>query len=161
MTTNRPTARDIRLAAALTIHHRSNNREGMTDIGQEANEQGRANQLVHALLNLHRVYITQTRTLQGINFLGTWIQNMGNVKPTDDTARDIHRACRILDAHGRDDFDAINQTLRTAIAEQRVTQTLLALLDLYVMALPELSSSAGKSFLDGAVLALLEQEDLA
>lgn len=155
---DKPNARDVRLSAALTIHHRSADRDGMADIALEASEAGRANQLVMALMNLHRVYIMNTRTVQGINFLGTWVQDMGNVKPIDDAALDIHRACRILDAHGHDDYDTINQALRSAIGENRVTQTILAILDLYQMALPELSSTAGKEFFDACVSVFVEQE---
>lgn len=156
--TDRPTPRDIRLAAALTIHHRSGNTAGVHEIVRQVAEDDRASALLMSLLDLHRVFVVQTRTAIGVDYMATYVQGIGSVKPTDDSSMDIHLACRILDGHGRDDFDGINDALRTARAQGRCTQVLLALLDLFTAAIPELSSTAGKTWLDACVAAVIGGE---
>jgi hypothetical protein len=153
-----PSPGDVRLAASLTIHHRSGDREGQAEIIRDTAESNRASALLLSVLDLHRTFIVQTRTPAGVDYLGTYVQDIGNVKPTDDAAMDVHRACRILDGHGRNDFDSINDVIRAARGENRCTETLLALLDLYTVVLPELSSTAGSKWLDECVAASHTQE---
>ncbi len=155
---DQPAARDVRLAAAFTIHHRSGNTAGLQEIVRETAETDRASALLLSVLDLHRTFIVQTRTAAGVDYLGTYIQDLGTVKPADANAMDIRRACQILDGHGRDDFDAINDTLRAARAEKRCTHALLALMDLYETAVPELSSTAGSAWLDACVAGCLDEE---
>lgn len=155
---DKPIARDVRMATALVIHHRAGDRDGMIGIVADASETGRASALLVSLLDLMRVFIVQSRTAAGVDYLGTYVQGIGSVKPTDASSMDIHRACRILDGHGRGDLDSINEVLIAARAEKRCTQVLLALLDVYAAAVPELSSSAGRTWLDACIAASHAEE---
>jgi hypothetical protein len=150
--------RDQRLAAALVIHHRSGNPAGLREIVRETAETERGSELLMSILDLHRIYIAETRNNVGVNYLDVYVQDLGAIQPVDPPDVDLQRATRILDCHGRDDWGGINQVIGAARAENRCTQTLLALLDLYAVALPELSSTAGKKWLDNCVAALHAEE---
>lgn len=155
---DQPIARDVRLAAALTIHHRSGNTVGLQEIVRETAEADRASALLLSVLDLHSIYIIGSRTPAGVGYLLDHIQGLAGIEPVDDAAMDLHRACRILEAHGREDFDSINEMLRAVRAQNRGTQTLQTLLDLYAAVLPELSSPAGKVWLDECVVHTVAEE---
>ncbi|HRD14269.1 MAG TPA: hypothetical protein PLI79_20660 [Mycobacterium sp.] len=154
-----PNPRDVRLAAAFTIHHRSGDKEGMAEIVRDTSETGRASELLLSVLDLHKVFIVQSRTPTGIDYLGRYVQDLGKVKPDDPKMIDLRRACRILDGHGRDDLSAINDVIREARDDNRCTHALMALMGLYETAVPELSSTAGRKWLDACVTTTLGQED--
>lgn len=153
-----PNARDIRLAAVLTKHHRQQHIDGMVEIARTAYEQGRAAQLLHSVLHLHHIYIGMTRTSKGIDALALHIRDMANVDPTNPGQLDIQRACLVLDAYGRNDYDGINTVLRAANADDRATELLITLLNVYGLELPELTSNAGIRWIDTAVSVALGEE---
>lgn len=157
--TETPNPRDVRMAAALTIHHRSGNGEGMAEIVRETVDTDRAAQLLHALLDLYRIYITQTRTQVGIQYLGAYVGQLAEVDDRNEITLDMQRAARVLYSHSRDDFDGINAVLTETRADKRGSHLLLALLDLYDATLPELLSEPGRRWLDAVVAALVAQED--
>ncbi len=154
-----PTPRDVRMAAALIIHHRGGNAEGLAEIVRETIETDRAAQLLQGLLDLHRVYIVQTRTPVGIQYLGTYVAQLAEVDDRTELTLDMQRAARVLDCHGRDDVDGINEVLTQTRADNRGAQLLQALLDLYDAALPEILSGPGRRWLDACIAALIDQED--
>lgn len=158
MTDGNLTAIDFRLAAALTKHHRKGNATGVTEIVRETIDTDRGTPLLAAILDLHARYITDTRTDTGIGYLARHVQAIGAIDPTDATTLDIHRACHILDGHGRTDYELINTALRDAVADQRGTYLVIALLDLYEAVLPEMSSPAGKAWLDACITTMLGEE---
>jgi hypothetical protein len=155
----KPAPRDIRLAAALIIHHRSGDAAGLHEIVGMTAESDRASALLLSLLDLHRLFIVQTRTATGVNYVATIVWDIIDDPLTDDPVTvDAHRAAQIIDAHGRGSFDDINAVLAEVRAENRGTQTLLGLLNIYRIALPELSSSAGRAWLDCCVTTALAEE---
>ena len=154
-----PTPRDVRMAAALIIHHRGGNSEGLAEIVRETIETDRAAQLLDGLLDLHRVYIVQTRTPVGIQYLGTYVGQLAEVDDRSELTLDMQRAARVLDCHGRDDVDGINEVLTETRADNRGAQLLQALLDLYDAVLPEILSEPGRRWLDACIASLIKQEE--
>lgn len=154
-----PTPRDVRMAAALIIHHRSGNPEGLAEIVRETAETDRAAQLLEGVLNLHQIFIAHTRTPVGIQYLGHYVGQLAEVDERTELTLDMQRAARVLDCHGRDDVDGINEVLTETRADNRGSQLLLALLDLYDAILPELLSQPGRRWLDACVASLVEQEE--
>lgn len=149
--TTAPNPRDIRMAAALTIHHRNADQQGIADIVRDIAESDRANRLLEALLNIHMIVAVQLHTDLGIDYIRSQVDDIAAVKPVDPETMDIHRAALIFDGHARGDIDSVNDVLRQLRAEKRGTQTLIALLNIYLAVLPELSSTAGKQWLAACV----------
>ncbi|WP_059013976.1 hypothetical protein [Mycobacterium sp. M26] len=145
-----PTAADARRASAITIHHRRGNTEGLLTIAHEANENHRTTELVLAILDLHRNPLTELRTPNGIDLIGRHVQELADHSGLVDepTAADVGRAASLLDSHGRNDTNGINQAMQSACNAGRSTQLLLGLLDLYEHLMPELSSAAGLDWLN-------------
>ncbi|VBA62109.1 hypothetical protein [Mycobacterium attenuatum] len=156
--TNQPNPRDVRMAAVLTIHHRNGDNVGVAEIVRDAAEGGRASGLLEALLHLHMIAMVQLHTETGVAYIRSQVGDIAAIVPTDVETVDMHRAARILDGHGRGDLDAINEVLRSLRADNRGTQTLLALLNIYAVILPELSSTAGRQWLDTCVAASHTEE---
>lgn len=155
-------AGDARRAAALTTHHRRGNTDGVLAIAQEVNETGRGTHLVVAILDLHANALRQLRTNNGIDLIGLHVQELASMAghPVADNPAggDICRAATLLDAHGRDDIEALNTTIRAAVDAGRPTQLILGLLDLYETLLPELTSLAGVDWLARCVNAFATEE---
>lgn len=159
MTNDDVTSTDIRLASALTKHHRTGNTAGMHEIVRTTVDTDRGAPLLVALMDLHARYIVDTRTNVGVDFLAVHVQAIGDIEPTDDPVTvDLHRACLIFDGHGRADYDQINDMLQAAVDDERSTHTVIALLNLYQSVLPELSSPAGQAWLDACIAAMLSEE---
>lgn len=125
---------DYRRAAAVALHHRRGDTTGVLAIVDECNQHRRGGQLLNAVLNLHATHITATRTDTGINTLATYVRELGEVEDPD---TGIPAAARILDAHGRNDIDAINAELHGG--DQWATKVFAAVLDLYTHTLPDIS----------------------
>lgn len=159
MNNDQPTPRDRRMAAALTIHHRGGNTEGLAEIVRETAEADRAAQLLLALMDLHRVYIVETRTPVGVDYLARYVGQLTAVNDPAELTVDMRRAARVLDGYGRDDFDSINEVLTETRADNRGSHLLLALLDLYDATLPEILSEPGRRWLDACIAALIKQEE--
>lgn len=156
--TDKPNPRDVRMAVAATIHHRGGNTEGLAEVVRQTIEDDRAAELLESLLNLHRIYIAQTRTFGGIQYLGAYVHQLAGVDDRNELTLDMQRAARVLDAHACDDVDGINAVLAETRADNRSLQMLLALLDLYDAALPELTSEPGRNWLDACIAGLIERE---
>lgn len=149
---------DYRRAAVVTKYHRQGNLQGVVAIIDETNETQRAPHLVMALLGLHKVLIQRLRTDEGIALLADYIQGMAALDATEPPGIDIRRAAQIIDCHGRNDMAGIDHEMRAAATQQRVTETFIQLMDLYEVALPELSSEAGIAWIDAQINAVREQE---
>lgn len=122
-----------------------------------------------AILDLHRTAITELRTDNGIYLMATYVQGLATAaenagtEPAENAGiepvgADICRAARILDCHGRNDTADINQAVQEAIAADRPTQLVVALLDLYEVLLPELTSEAGIDWLNRCISAFANEE---
>ncbi len=141
-----PRAGDARRASALTIHHRQGSTAGLVEIVRETCENGRATELVLAILEIHRSAIVQLRSEVGLEYLGCYVGQLaaGAAEHEDsEQAADIARSADLLDAHARGDVKAINKAMREAVAAGRPTELVTNLLNLYEVLLPELSSEPG------------------
>lgn len=145
---------DYRRAAVVVLHHRRGNTEGLTAVIDETNDLDRAAHLLYATLGLHHAFIARLRTRDGINLLADWVHGMAGL----DAAEDVCRAARILEHHGRQDNDGIVREMEAAITDSRATETFVQLLDLYEVALPELSSPAGIKWIEEHITALAGEE---
>ncbi|BBX29317.1 hypothetical protein [Mycolicibacterium alvei] len=151
-------AADYRRAAALTVHHRQGNPAGVVAIIDETNTTGRAAHLLLATLGLHHNFIATLRTRDGINLMADYIHGIATLDPTESPGTEICRAARILECHGLQDLDGIDHEIRSAIDDQRATETFIALLDHYEVALPELSSNVGIGWIQDHITALANEE---
>jgi len=151
--------RDIRMAAALIKHHRYSDHEGIAAIATDPDVIQRGTPLLLAILELHKTYIVQTRTNIGVDYLGTYIQNIA-ANPLDDTndSQLIQWACQLIDAHGRGDITDMNTTLNEARATNQCTHVLLGVLNVFNHAVPDLSSVPGAAWLEATAAAMLNQE---
>ncbi len=152
-----PNAADGRRAAALITHHRRGDRTGMYEIVNSAVDHGRPTELVLAVMDLYRRAIVELRTDHGLELLAAYVGQLSTATDDPDTI-DITRAAIILDAHGRGDFVTLSATLSSASTNKRGSETLLALLDLYAVVLPELTSDIGIGWLDRCATTFFEEE---
>jgi hypothetical protein len=153
-----PTAADYRRAAVLTLHQRRGNTAGVIAIVDETNTADRATQLLLAVLGLHKTFITRLRTRDGISLLADYVHGMATLEATEPPNTDIRRAAQILEFHAQDNINGIDREMRAAASAGRATETFLQLLDLYEVALPELRSLAGITWLEAQIDALLNEE---
>lgn len=161
MTDNHATSRDIRMAAAVIKAHRRGGAADVAEICADPEVAHRGAPLLQSVLHLHAVYITWTRTPAGIEALNAHIQALA-VAGGNDTdahaAQDTVEACLLIDAHGRGDLDTMNRIMGSARGRGRATHVFVAVLDLFMHAVPDLSSVPGVRWLDGVVEAALNDE---
>lgn len=154
----RPNRADYRRAVVLTLHHRRGDKAGLVVIVEETNAENRVPQLFRAVLVLHQTLIALLRTQSSLNLLGDWVQGMAKLPATETPGIDIVRAAQILDYHGQGDPAGIARVMNAASAEGRGTQVLLQLLDLYEVALPEISGPGGMKWLSVQTQTFIEME---
>lgn len=160
MTENqKPNSADYRRAVALTLHHRRGDTEGVVVIAEETNAKDRAAQLLHAVLRLHQTLIGLLRTQSGLNLLADWVLGMATLPAIEPPGTDIVRAAQILNFHGQGSPEGIAEVMNTATSEGRSTQVLLQLLDLYEVALPEISGPGGMEWLAVQIQAFVDDEN--
>ena len=155
---NRDKAGDFRRAALLTKYRRQGNQAAQVVIVEEVNETNRAAELLHALLVLHMVFFVRFRTPDAANMLADYFAGIASLEPIDAETTDTIRAAQIINHHGHHNRQAIVQVMNAATLDGRATQTILAVLDHYEVALPELSATAGIAFIEANATAMLEQE---
>jgi|KBSSwiStaDraftv2_1062776.scaffolds.fasta_scaffold668325_1 hypothetical protein len=160
MTTNgqNPDRADYRRAAVLLLHHRRGDKAGMVAIAEETNELDRGPQLLNSVLLLHQALIGLLRTASSINLMAPWVAGMAAVIATEPAGKDVIRAAQILNFHGQQARDGIAVVMNEATAEGRSTETLLALLDLYEVVLPELGGAVGVEWLQSQIQAFIDGE---
>lgn len=160
MTQNqKPNSSDYRRAIALTLHHRRGDTEGVVVIAEETNAENRSPQLLRAVLMLHQVLIGLLRTQSSLNLLGDWVSGMANLRADEFPGADTVRAAQILNHHGNGNTEGIAAVMNAAALEGRSTQVLLKLLDLYEVALPEISGPGGLHWLQVQIQAFVEDEN--
>lgn len=153
--TDNTTPRDIRMAAVLIKHHIIGDTTGMHEIVRETVDTDRATPLLAAVLDLHAMFVDQTRTEIGLAYFAECIRAIGNFEPTTADEQDQRNAVTVIDGHGRGDFDAIN-TVLTAVREYgRGTQLILQILGVFRATIPELSTAAGISWLDATIASII------
>lgn len=153
-----PNHADRRRAAVLILHHRRGDKAGVVAVAEETNELNRGPQLLMSVLLLHQTLIGLLRTFNGITLMAPWVAGMASVIATDPAGKDVVRAAQILNFHGQRAHDGIAVVMNEATAEGRPTEVLLALMDLYEVALPELSSTVGIEWLESQIQGFLEME---
>ena len=151
-------AGDYRRAAVVTLHHRRGNVGGLIAIVEETNAAGRAAHLVLATLHLHEGFISTLRTDDGIGMLADYIHGMATLDATEPPGTDIRRAAQVLEHYGKKNMSGIHHEMTQAVAEGRVTECFRQLLDLYEVAMPELSSAAGTRWIEDHITALANEE---
>ncbi|WP_285034578.1 hypothetical protein [Mycolicibacterium sp. lyk4-40-TYG-92] len=150
-----PDRADRRRAAVMTLHHRRGDKAGVAAIAEETNALDRGPQLLKSVLLLHQVLIGLLRTESALALIAEWVGGMASMLATEPPHTDIVRAAQILNFHGQGNHDGIAAVVNSS--DGRMTHVPLALLDLYEVALPELSGS-GASWLDSQIQAFLEAE---
>ena len=155
---NRDKAGDYRRAALLTKYRRQGNKAAQVVIVEEANEANRVAELLHALLVLHMTFFVRFRTPDAIELLAGYFTGIGSLQPIDAETTDIIRAAQIIHHHAHRDRRAVAQVVNAAMLDGRATHVVLALLDQYEVALPELNGTAGIAFIEANATAMLEQE---
>lgn len=159
MTENQnPNKADHRRAGVLTLHHRRGSAAGLVVIAEEANAEDRVPHLLHGVLRLHQVLIGLLRTPSGINLLGDWVGGLVTREARTPVEVDVVRAAQILNYHGKGDKQGIADVMNAATAAGRPTEVLMQLLDLYEVALPELSGPLGLEWLSAQIQGLVEME---
>lgn len=154
----KPNHADYRRAAVLTLHHRRGDKAGVVAIAQETNALNRGPQLLMSVLLLHQTLIGLLRTANGITLMAPWVAGMAGVIATDPAGKDVVRAAQILNFHGQRAHDGIAVVMNEAVADGRATEVLLALMDLYEVALPELSGAVGIEWLQSQMQAFVDME---
>lgn len=135
-------AADYRRAAAIAVHHRNHDADGIAAIVTEANDLDRGADLIHAVLGLHSIIMARLRTTDGINLIADYIHGIAT-----DQAGDYTRAARLIDHHGHENAESIAAELAAAATDNRIAEVFGALLNLYTFLLPELSSDTGIEWL--------------
>lgn len=156
----KPNHADYRRAGVLTLHHRRGDTEGVLAIAAETNSENRSPQLLRAVLLLHQILIGLLRTQSGINLLGDWVVGLTTREAGTPVEIDVVRAAQILNCHGNGDREGIAEAMNAATAAGRPTETLLQLLNLYEVALPELSGPFGLEWLAVQIEGLVEAENM-
>jgi hypothetical protein len=90
--------------------------------------------------------------------MAPWVAGMAAVIATEPAGKDVIRAAQILNFHGQQARDGIAVVMNEATAEGRSTETLLALLDLYEVVLPELGGAVGVEWLQSQIQAFIDGE---
>jgi len=151
-------AGDYRRAAALTLHHRQGNTAGVLAIIDETNNTGRGPQLLFATLDLHEQFISVLRTRDGINLMADYVHGMAALDADAAPGTEIVRAARILEFHGLKEPAGITREMQAVGGDAEATQIFIALLDLYEVAMPELSSQVGIRWIQDHIAAMATEE---
>ena len=87
-----------------------------------------------AVLDFYQAVVPMFITTFGMQALSEVVNNLA----LTDTDLDRQRAARLIAHHGNDNVDGINQVLQSAAQANRVTQLIIAILNLYEILLPQL-----------------------
>lgn len=159
---NQPGPVDARNAAALIVHRRNADDQGVAGILAEANETGRQTELLLAVMDLYRNAIAELKTDAGITLMASYVQDMASFADDPELGEgpgaDMMRAAPLLDAHGLQDMGAFNTILDRSAAAGRAGNLLIGLLDLYEALLPDLNSTAGRDWFNRLIAAFVEEE---
>lgn len=154
---NPASAGDLRRAGAFIKHYLYRNGEGVDAILTETLEVGRAGQLAEALLATLDAVSQQLLTEVGLRALDEGVATIADptFDPDDVIPEEQHRAARLITAHGRDERDEMNRII-TETAD--VTPTLLALVDVYGIVMPGLSTNMGMQVVNNGIRKLSGME---
>ncbi|RIT84232.1 hypothetical protein D2E82_03240 [Mycobacteroides abscessus] len=150
-----PLAGDCRRATALVVHYSARNIDGCNEVLKEAVESDRVVRLIAALCDLFQVIVPALITQLGMACMSEMVLDMAN---TTDGDPDIRRAARLIAHHGNSNVDGVNSVLEDAAEADRVTELVLALLNLYETILPALYAPTGLRALQQTVLDFAAQE---
>ncbi|BBY61155.1 hypothetical protein [Mycolicibacterium sarraceniae] len=154
--TNHEAAADSRRAAALILHYSHRRTDGCNEVLAEAVQAARITELIMALCDLFQHIVPALVTQLGMACLSGLVVDMAN---TTDGDPDIRRAAQLIAHHGNDNSEALTAVLADADEADRVTELVLAILNLYETLLPPLYSPLGLKTLQQTVLDFAAQED--
>lgn len=160
---DQPNAADARRGAALIIHGRRGDSDGVLALLDEANGSGRMAELVLAVLDLYRNAIAELRSDNGIELIAAYVGQMREL--AEQAGPDFSagpgamvQSARLIDAHGRGDNAGINDVFGEASATGQGLYLVLGLLDLLETLLPELSCDTGYDWLNRCVATFAAEE---
>lgn len=151
---NRTDAGDYRRAAVITLHHRQGSTAGVAAIVDETNEAGRAAHLLMAVLQFNWMLITNIRTADGLALLNDYISIMSQ----DGGDADLAQAAQLHIAHRNNNHTTIGEIMADAAKRRRVTNVFMAVLALYTITVPELSSDEGLAWIERQIQVLANEE---
>lgn len=156
---NQPGPADARNAAALILHRRNGDDKGVAGIFAEVAETKRQTQLLLAVMDLYANAITELKTDAGIELMASYVGDMAeHAHEAQGPGADMMKAAPLLDAHGRQDWDAFNGVLHSAATTGRSAHLLIGLLDLYEVLMPDLNSTAGRDWFSRLIAAFVNEE---
>ena len=156
---DQPGPADDRRAAALILHRRSADEQGVVAILAEAGETKRQVQLLLAVMDLYRNAIAELRSDAGIELMASYVGDMAQrADEAEGPAADMVKAAPLLDAHAREDWDAFNDVLARAASAGRSANLLIGLLDLYEVLMPDLNSTTGRDWFTRLIAAFVNEE---
>jgi hypothetical protein len=150
-----PHAGDCRRATALVCHHANGNADGVGEILRSTVECDRVTETILATLDFYQAVVPMFITTFGMQALSEVVNNLA----LKDTDPDRQRAARLIAHHANYNVDGINSVLQSAAQADRVTQLILAILDLYEILLPQLQTPLGLRCLEQSVVELAMKEN--
>lgn len=150
-----PVAGDCRRATALVSHHAHGSLPGVNEILRSSVECDRVTPTIIATLDFYQAVVPMFITHLGMQALSEVVNNLAS----NDTDTDRQRAARLIAHHANDNVPELNSVLQATAQADRVTQTILSLLDLYVILLPQLQTPLGLRCLEKSVVDLAAAEE--
>lgn len=155
MTTNH-TAADSRRAAALVSHYSIREVDGCNVVMREAMDTGRVAEMITALCDLFQRIVPALVTGYGMALMSEHVLIMAD---DDEGDLDVRRAAQLIAHHGNNSREGINKVLTDADDEDRVTELVLAVLNLYETLLPSLYAPTGLRALQQTAVDFAAQEE--
>lgn len=158
MTTATPAeAADMRRAGVFVKWHCYANPDGVNAALQEALDTKRVAQFVGCVLSTLSAVAAQLLTESGQYAFGEGIATYidTTLDPDARLPHEWRRAARLIAAHGRDDTTGIATVLQE---QDTLTETILALVDVYNSLVPGISTPTGMQIIDGGIRRLTEME---
>lgn len=147
-----PSPADYRRAAALVVHQRRNDHDGMTAVIDEANTEHRSLHLVLATLSLHGHFIGLLRTKDAGVHMADYVNGLAEDPGT------IGRAARILTRHANNNHASLIAEMNNATEAGLTSDTFAKLLAIYDTLLPEITSRTGTAWLQAQIASYLAEE---
>ncbi len=98
------------------------------------------------------------RTPDGIKLLADYVQGLAGYEASEPPEADIRRAATIWNHYGQKNFPGIYEEMTLAVADGRVTEVFIRLMELFEETLPELTSAAGIRWIQDHITALANEE---
>lgn len=150
------TAADCRRATALVCHYAVRDVDGCNEVFAEATEASRVTQMIVALLDQFQNIVPALVTKLGMVCLSEHVLIMTEDADGDP---DVRAAAGLIAHHANDNTEAYIAVLSDADEDDRVTELVLAVLNLYETLLPALYAPTGLQALQQTVVDFAVQEN--